>query len=358
MKDTALNDLDLQRLNEMIAECSNYNAGPTFTPPVRGGRGSSTKPSGRAAKTTGGGTRSDTRSATKRGSSSQPNASQRVLRNRDHSWDSLASDTAEMEGDFKSFLKANFIELRNNNRFLATLLQRQHHMIVGLSNDNALLKDRVEGLEAEIDALKQEKLSHKLIVSGPTIEDFIVQTPEHHAQTKNLGAHSIQKLRSLIATKTLKESDPWPSNVTERPQDQPSPAIAPLAETQGITAAYILSDNRLAVESRDKPSAMKILTRGKITNRSLFFAEQLTKRRQGLMYDLRRIRNSHSEQTRIAVFSRNGIPAYRRGEEPLTFVRNSRDVGRFAALLAGTEEFPAPPPEFANVDGNATSDLA
>ena len=343
---------DLQRLNEMIAECSNFNAGPTFTPPVRGG---SVKSSGRTTKTTRGGTRSDTRSAKKRGSSSQPPAPQRELRNRDHSWDSLPSDSAEFEGDFKTFLKANIIELRNNNRFLATLFQRQQHIIVELTNDNAQLKDRVEVLEAEIDDLKQEKLSHKLIISGPSIENFISQTPEHLAQTKNLGANSIHKLKSLIATKTLKDSDPLPPNVTEIPQDQPSPAIAPLAEAQGITAAYILSENRLAVESRDKASAMRILTRGKITNRTLFFAEQLTKRRQGLMFDMRRIRNSHPGQTQIAIFSRNGTPAYRRGEEPFTFVRNSRDVGRFAALLAGREDLPAPPPGFANGEENGTS---
>ena len=122
-----------------------------------------------------------------------------------------------------------------------------------------------------------------------------------------------------------------------------NPAINELVKEQGITSAFILSDRdgnpeRVAITVESRESALAILTRGKLTKKSLYFSEQLTKRRGHLMYRLRGLCSKFSF-IRMTVFSRNGCPAVRVGDGRFNFIKSEEDLQNLNSLLERSATF-------------------
>ena len=283
--------------------------------------------------------------------------------------DFSATDTNEILAYFKSTVH----ELKQNNSLLTKVAQRQQSLTETLGAEVIACKKRISDLELEVDSLKQDKFANQVLVSGPAAKDFIARTSEHRNNSRHLGFHSINKLRTMIALKTIdteilsekvldfRRSDAVTKRTEELLQsgaslDNPDDAAAirnaandvivtteitgddvevrSLIVDQGIEDAFIVGDDRLAVHTTSRTSAMEILTCGKRTQRTLFFSEQLTKRRQELQYKLRQIRNANPDLG-ISVFSRNGIPAVRVGQARPVFVLTDADLQIFVNSLRG-----------------------
>ena len=280
---------------------------------------------------------------------------------------SLSDFTSTDPSELLSFFKSTVHELKQNNNILTKLAQRQQSLTETLAAEVNGCKDRISVLELEVDALKQDKLANQVLISGPAARDFISSTPEHRDEIRHLGFHSINKLRTLVALKTIdrqkvidfRQSDALTKRTEELIQSGTAPGntsetadirvdpndvrvvteitgddieVKSLTVDQGIEAAFILGDDKLAVHTTSRKTAMAILTCGKHAKRSLFFSEHLTKRRQELQYKLRQIRNAHPDLG-ITVFSRNGMPAARVGQGRHVFILTDSDLQNFVNTL-------------------------
>ena len=121
------------------------------------------------------------------------------------------------------------------------------------------------------------------------------------------------------------------------PDAEIDPAINQFVKEQGISSAFILPDrdgnpDRVAITVESRKSALALLTRGKLTKRSLFITEQLTKRRGHMIYRLRGLRSKFS-LIRMAVFSRNGFPAVRVGESRINLIKSEEDFEYLNSFL-------------------------
>ena len=254
--------------------------------------------------------------------------------------------------DLSTYLKATIQELRNNNTVLTRLATQQQRITEKICQEITICNERITDLELRVDELQQDKLSNQVLMSGPDITALISSLPEQRENMRNLGFHSLGKLRSAVALKTVDHEKLVTDHISdvitqainsgqERPKENEihppditsdHPDVKSLIAEQGIESAFILSDTRIAVHTTTRKATMAILTRGKRTNRAIYFSEQLTRHRQGIMYKLRQFRDAHP-RLRLSVFSRNGVPAVRVGTGRHTFIRNEDDVRDFAELL-------------------------
>ena len=104
-------------------------------------------------------------------------------------------------------------------------------------------------------------------------------------------------------------------------------ALQDMVNAQAIESAFMFTDHLLCVTVRSRQCALEILTRNKFTGRKLFFTEQLTKRRQGTMSDLKKIRDENPSK-KISVFSRNGVPSIRVGDDRFVPIKTPGDLRR------------------------------
>ena len=259
-------------------------------------------------------------------------------------------------------------ELRESNHHLRVIAHSQQKLVEDLHGRIKTCMGRISELEFQVDDLQQEKLANRVLVTGPAVETFISESAEQRDKIRNLGLHSLNRLRRLVVNKTTpaemllvfpQPTAPSPPGAqsddvrNEATPIQPDPAAqaAMAAEVaasneeflksrekeQGIVSATILSTERIVVHTSSRQAAMAILTRGKCAKRSMFFAEQLTKRRQAVMYRLRSLRSANT-RTRFAVFSRNGIPAIcftNSGNGRIHLIRNEDDFADFNNLRGG-----------------------
>ena len=239
--------------------------------------------------------------------------------------------------DLSTFLMATIDELKKSNLMLNKIAHKQQKLLE--THDKLIdeCKHRISDLEFEVDDLKQERLSTSILVTGPSIANFIQSSSEHKDGMKNIAFHSLNTLRTLIATKSVdrdllsdvlqappivssevatptnaedgeqtQQTDPA-SNIQRTPDVSKHPAVVSLITEQQVDSATILSDNRLLVRTKDRSGALAILTRGRHARHSMNFAEQLTKPRQGLMFKLRELRRDaglhHPKQKNRSFFA-------------------------------------------------------
>ena len=170
----------------------------------------------------------------------------------------------------------------------------------------------------------------------PISEQHDDKSPNAENITENTTAetpNTAQTQPTEVPQNVISGELPQGSRLTAMPDVSNHPVVLNLIKEQDITSAAILFDDQLVVHTRDRQSAMNILTRGKFTKRTLHFKEQLTKRRQSLMYKLREIRRANPH-LKMAVFSRNGAPAVRLGNERHEFMRTEDDVLNFGEFLS------------------------
>ena len=256
-------------------------------------------------------------------------------------------------GQFLGFLQKTIADVSKNNAKLDNIIEqqqlqiRQQQELINSLNERVLRADmRISVLESQVDGLLQDKLANRLQISGTAAEAFIRATPEYRDGVRRLGLHSLRSLGLLVASKTATIPVGTPeeelnigdvSDGTQVADADLHPAIKKLKDEQAITSASIFADSqdtlRIAVTTATRDAAMAILTKGKATKRALFFSEELTERRRNIMYELRQTRRRFP-LLNLSVFSRNGTPAVRIGEQRRpTLIASHQDLDRFHARL-------------------------
>ena len=192
----------------------------------------------------------------------------------------LRTGESEEPGAFIPYLKATISELKQNNSWLMTIATRQMKIIEDLQNEVSECKERIDILEEEVDEHKQERILDRVLISGPSMTTFIENSQEHRDGVRDLGTHSLGRLRSLVALSTIdreKFSRMNPDMAAATPEVTPESLIIPsdhpdvkeLVEKQGILSATLLTSERLIVHTSSREAALNILTRGKHTKRQL-----------------------------------------------------------------------------------------
>ena len=108
----------------------------------------------------------------------------------------LVSPMTESEDFMESdnigpLLKSTIQELRVSNRTLTMMANRQQGLIESLSTQVSNCMSRINELEFEVDDLRQERLSDRVIISGPVARDFISSTSEFKDGMRQIGFHSL-----------------------------------------------------------------------------------------------------------------------------------------------------------------------
>ena len=203
---------------------------------------------------------------------------------------SLPTDSQSFQ-DIAIYLRKTVAELHQSNNNLHTIIAQQKTIIESMNDEIKGCKKRIDFLEAEIDDLRQENLSDKIIITGPDIQNFISRSPERRNNSRTVGLHSLNDLKLLVASKTLPgfpSPDPEPIDSIDTAEMEAliaasrkaeEIALSKLISDQGIVSASIFTDNILCVTLRSRQCAMEILTRNKFTNKALRFTEQLTRNR-------------------------------------------------------------------------------
>ena len=243
--------------------------------------------------------------------------------------------------------------LRTDLDSLSAQVDHNKSTLSSVEELNKLYGERILSLECELDDVRQKQLMTEIILSGPAITDFISNCPEKGSNIKSLGPETLGKLKILLAAKTLRrqpvEPEEAPRDVTEDtevgagnvpatvPNDSNHHALR-RSKSYGILSAILITDTRILVTLTSRESARTLFSHSKLAGDTWYAAEQLTRTRQNVMFELRKFRRAHPTLS-LTIFSRNGCPSVRIGEDTrIHQIRNETELKNFIAVQLETSE--------------------
>ena len=325
-----------EKFEKSVNDCQEFDSGPTYAPPKKKRRGGAV------------GTRTRVPNPPKHGTSSM---------------------TPDSSNDLAIYLRENIAKLTTaneelkNNQIRITELHEQHKVIIQnqadqleqLRKTNEMQQNSIADLEkgmdivyyglidetkklsiveSDLDELQQDKLRKNLTISGPAIARFIKDTPEFKEKSRKLGFHSLNRLKEKLAESALPpcvspSSNPNVENPEEIPlisiDSQPHiteqdselvqayrDSVKIMTDKQGVASARIIRDDLLCVDLNTEDNKYEFFSIAKKVRQDFIFAEQLTKRRQTIMWRLREFRREFPS-LQLSVFSRNTFPVVRFG---------------------------------------------
>ena len=210
-------------------------------------------------------------------------------------------------------------------------------------------------LNQELDDIKQQLLDRSVILNGPLIHDFVTSICNKdlgnytrykgHSSLDFLAAKlKLPEIRTTAANNSLTSPLSQPvqlgqeSNITNvdtgniMPETNEMHSTAPITSDIGFESVKKLQTNRIAVTVTTRDDVHKLFQLSKKMNRQFYVTEQLTKRRQGIMYHIRNYLKDNPDLD-VALYTRNGTPMAKHGRRPAVPLKTEDDASLFIEKL-------------------------
>ena len=199
-----------------------------------------------------------------------------------------------------------------------TVIQRNSTAISDLNNRTSANEERIERLEKdnddlrrEIDDLRLSSLEKGALLTGTLIQQFITDHPD-------MPKTSLYKDNPILAELHAKLTQSFDAS-------QSSAENLRCDELDYIIKA---NSTKLIIQFTSRNTIHKLFKISKSSNRAFYVAEQLTKPRQNILYDIRKYLRDKLRNTslRASSFSRNDVPMVIIGSDDPRPIRNQAEL--------------------------------